>query len=105
MRSAPPELALVAGSNEVAEISADMASRELKMFIWLVGGEALRRMKTGFWVRIADADVFFSSAGMLFNRARFEATQVLVATDPTPRTPDVWLFGSRPLGSTTGEPL
>lgn len=86
----------------MGEISADLVARALVLSIWLTGAEALRLMPTGFWVRIADADVFFGPVGTLFNRARFEAKRVLQATDPAPRSPDVWLLQTRPLGLATG---
>lgn len=97
-----PELALVGGTGGLAEVSLDAAPQVFELSLWLTGAEAKRLMPTGFWLRVADADMFFIPAGALFNRARFAATRVLAASDPAPRTPDVWLLQTRPLGPAQG---
>jgi hypothetical protein len=95
-RQPGPELALVLGSAGMAEVSADMGANGLSVSMWLTGGWARQAAAEGFWVRMAGADVFFETRDLLFNRARFEATRVLQASDPAPRTPDVWLPLPRP---------
>lgn len=97
-----PELALVGAGCGLVEVSADMVSvGTMQWMVWLRGPGAVRYMETGFWVRLGlagPADVYFAPRGVLFNRARFEATQVLLASDPAPRLPDVWLLRSKPPG-------
>lgn len=98
-----PELALVGGTCGMAEVSLDGVPQGFELSIWLTGAEAMRVLPTGFWLRVAGADTFFTPAGVLFNRARFAATKVLPASDPAPRTPDVWLLQTKPLCPAQGE--
>lgn len=98
-RQPAPELALMGGSAGMVEVSADLRPDDLALRVWLTSGWALKFKDTGFWVRMAGADVFFAPCGVLFNRATFEATRVLQASDPTPRTPDAWLPRAAPRGS------
>lgn len=101
-REPAPELALVGGAVGNVEVSADLGPSSLNLSLWLVGAEARRVQGSGFWVRLGGVDMFFTPVGELFNRARFEATQWLAASDPAPRLPDVWLLRSKPRGLASG---
>lgn len=97
MRREPaPELAQVAGACGMAEVSVDFSPDGLRLVLWLAGAEARRLMPTGFWLRMAGADMFFAHRGQLFNRAMFVAERAVLVDDPEPRLPDAWLLGASP---------
>ena len=90
-REPAPEFALVSASGGLyVECTMDAVPLGLELSLWVGGVHGARLAATGFWAGMAGCDVFFEPRGVLFNRARFQATRALLATDPAPRSPSVW---------------